>query len=233
MRRISTWRWLCFGPPASPESPAAVNYLAHALLAQPDPGALIGNLAGDHVKGPLASQALHPRVAAGVRRHRRVDALTDAHPAYGASLVRFPRGERRYAGIALDIAFDYFLVRHWARFSAQPLEPFRQHVYRVIHRYPHWLPPAFATLGPAWADAQWLRAYETLDGVAAVLERLAARRRRPLPVTALLQTVAQEEAPLEAAFLRVFGDVRATLEAEDTQDPLAHSDQPAPGREER
>ena len=196
-----------------------MNYLAHALLAQPDPGALIGNLAGDHVKGPLAGQALHPRVAAGVRRHRRVDALTDAHAAYGEALGVFPAGERRFAGVALDIAFDYFLCRHWSRFAVQPLEPFRQSVYRVIHDYRPWLPSGFAQLGPAWADAQWLRAYETLDGVAAVLARLAERRRRPLPVTALMGTVTTEEALLEACFLSVFADVRATITAAEAQAP--------------
>lgn len=190
-----------------------MNYLAHALLAQPDPGALIGNLAGDHVKGPLHAQALHPRVAAGVQRHRRVDALTDAHPDYGAALAVFPAGERRFAGIALDIAFDYFLCRHWSRFAQGPLEPFRQDVYRVIREHREWLPAGFATLGPAWAEAEWLRAYETLDGVAAVLERLAARRRRPLPVDALLRTVAREEAVLEARFFRVFGDVQQAVTA--------------------
>jgi len=196
-----------------------VNYLAHALLAQPDPGALIGNVAGDHVKGPLAGQALHPRVAAGVRRHRRVDALTDTHDAYGEALVVFPAGERRFAGVALDIAFDYFLCRHWSRFAAEPLEPFRQAVYRVIRDYRPWLPAGFASLGPAWADAQWLRTYETLEGVAAVLERLAERRRRPLPVAALVDTVAREEARLEACFLAVFADVQAAVDAEGVQAP--------------
>jgi len=202
-----------------------MNYLAHALLAQPDPGALLGNLAGDHVKGRLETQDLHPRVAAGVRRHRQVDVLTDAHPAYGAALALFPTGERRFAGVVLDIAFDYFLGRHWQRFAALPLEPFRQEVYRVIRVYRRWLPPGFATLGPAWADAEWLRAYETLDGVAAVLERLAERRRRPLPVRALVDTVARQEATLEASFLEVFAEVQAAVAAGAASGP-AHLPRP-------
>jgi acyl carrier protein phosphodiesterase len=204
-----------------------VNYLAHALLAQPDPGALIGNLAGDHVKGPLEGQALHPRVAAGVRRHRRVDALTDAHDAYGEALAVFPPGERRFAGVALDIAFDYFLCRHWDRFAARPLEPFRQAVYGVIRDYDPWLPPGFAKLGPAWADAQWLSAYETLGGVAAVLERLAERRRRPLPVAELVATLGREERVMEGCFLSVFGDVQRALQAGDERRPAA-AGQPGP-----
>ncbi|MHA7816968.1 MAG: acyl carrier protein phosphodiesterase [Pseudohaliea sp.] len=188
-----------------------MNYLAHALLAQPDAGALIGNLAGDHVKGPLAGQALHPRVAAGVRRHRRVDALTDAHPAYRSALRVFPAGERRYAGVALDIAFDYYLARHWSRYAEEPLEAFRQRVYRVLRTHDRWLPPAFAPLGRAWADAEWLRAYETRSGMEAVLARLARRRRRELPVAALIVTLAREDAALEAAFQVVFPAVRAAV----------------------
>ncbi|HBO12115.1 MAG TPA: hypothetical protein DD491_04950, partial [Halieaceae bacterium] len=92
-------------------------------------------------------------------------------------------------------------------------------VYRVIRDYRPWLPAGFASLGPAWADAQWLRTYETLEGVAAVLERLAERRRRPLPVAALVDTVAREEARLEACFLAVFADVQAAVDAEGVQAP--------------
>ena len=210
-----------------------MNYLAHALLAQPDPGALIGNLAGDHVKGPLETQDLHPRVAAGIRRHRRVDALTDAHPAYREARAIFPAGERRFAGIAVDVVFDYFLVRHWDHFALRPLEPFRQHVYRTIHVYRQWLPRGFATLAPVWATAEWLRAYETLEGVAAVLVRLAERRQRPLPVQALVATVKRAEELLDERFLTVFGDVQSALAAGDTQAPARRGDQAASGRRER
>lgn len=194
-----------------PDASYPVNYLAHALLSQPDDAALLGNLAGDHVKGPLGGQPLHPRVAAGVRRHRRVDALTDAQPAYRRALARFPAGQRRFAGVALDIVFDHFLCGHWARFSAVPLAAFRGEVYRVIHAHPHWLPPGFAAFAPAWAEARWLEACETLDGVDAVLARLAARRRRPLPRRPLMATLREEQGVLEAAFLDVFPAVRAAL----------------------
>lgn len=189
----------------------AVNYLAHALLSQRDPGALIGNLAGDHVKGPLDLHSLHPRVAAGVLRHRRVDVITDSHPVYRSAITNFPAGERRFASIALDIAFDRYLVRHWHRVCSDPIRVFRQRVYRVIREYPGLLPPAFAIVAPRWADADWLSAYDTLDGVRAVLEHIALKRLQSLPAGALIETLTREESTLEAAFLRVFTDVRSQL----------------------
>lgn len=54
-----------------------MNYLAHALLAEPYSLSIIGNIAGDLVKGPLHQHRLHPRVAQGVRRHRSVDAVVE------------------------------------------------------------------------------------------------------------------------------------------------------------
>jgi acyl carrier protein phosphodiesterase len=188
-----------------------VNDLAHALLSQPDPSALIGNVTGDYVKGPLHAQALHPRVLAGVRRHRRVDALTDAHPAYRRALARFPTGERRFAGIALDLAFDYFLISNWSNFTAVPFRAFRQRVYRSLGAYPERLPPRFAGMARRWVDADWLCACASLDGVSAVLMRLAVRRGRPMPVAALMGTLYCEQEELEADFLQVFSDVAASL----------------------
>ncbi len=92
-----------------------MNYLAHALLAEPHRYSIIGNIAGDLVKGRLDDHPLHPRVADGVRRHRRVDALTDAHPAYRSSVAAFSPKYRRVAPIVLDVLFDHFLFTAWGR----------------------------------------------------------------------------------------------------------------------
>jgi len=109
-----------------------MNYLAHALLAEPYAHSVLGNLAGDLVKGPLSAHRLHPRVADGVRRHRRIDALTDAHAQSHALRQLFERSQRRYAPIVQDVVFDFFLTRHWERFCSIDRRAFTKDVYRVL-----------------------------------------------------------------------------------------------------
>lgn len=184
-----------------------MNYLAHALLSQPDEAALIGNIAGDHVKGRLEGRELHQGVLSGLRRHRAVDALSDRHPAAQAPRALFPQGQRRYAGILLDVYFDHLLTRHWSQFSAWSLPEFQAHVYRVITAQRDWLPDGFARVGPAWADAGWLSAYESIDGVVAVLERMATRRQSAQPLRQLLDPLLANEAQVEKAFLKLFPDL--------------------------
>jgi acyl carrier protein phosphodiesterase len=189
-----------------------LNYLAHALLAEPHRFSIIGNVAGDLVKGRLDDHGLHPRVADGVRRHRRVDALTDANPRYRASVAAFPPQYRRVAPMVLDVMFDHFLFTDWAAHSGQDRDAFIDGVYAVLTERGAPLPEGLARRAPTWVQADWLRAYAHMDGVAAVLARLAQRARRPLPILAALQEVQRSEDTLRSAFTAVFRDVRHAVD---------------------
>ncbi|EED30917.1 putative acyl carrier protein phosphodiesterase [gamma proteobacterium NOR5-3] len=188
-----------------------MNYLAHALLAEPYAHSLIGNIAGDLVKGPLAKHDLHPRVADGVRRHRRVDSLTDSHNSYLALKGRFPQGQRRYAGLVLDVLFDHYLVRHWQRYSHWSRDAFLDGTYRILNDNPLLLPAPLAAVSSRWVDADWLRVYDTREGVAAVLARLSQRLSRPVDLVALLQMTDESDAEFERGFLEVFTDVQRAI----------------------
>ncbi|MEE4277764.1 MAG: ACP phosphodiesterase [Halieaceae bacterium] len=196
---------------AAPGS-ARINYLAHALLAEPHAYSVIGNVAGDLVKGRIEDHRLHPRVADGVRRHRRVDALTDAHPRYRALVSAFPVRYRRVAPIVLDVLFDHYLSRLWTRVTAIDRDDFIDGVYAVLTQHGAPLPETLAERAPVWVAADWLRAYGSLEGVEAVLGRLGARARRPLPLLAAYEAACALEDELQAGFIEVFGDVRAALQ---------------------
>lgn len=189
-----------------------MNYLAHALLAEPHPYSIAGNIAGDLVKGPLTEHDLHPRIADGLRRHRRVDALTDSHPRYRALRALFPDAQRRLAPIVLDVLFDHFLTQHWSAFSDWPRDAFIDGVYRVLCSSGVPLPKELAAVAPRWVAADWLRVYESRDGVAAVIDRLARRASRPLPLPQVLQSAWHREDELHIAFFDVFHDVRSQLD---------------------
>ncbi|MGZ7081297.1 MAG: ACP phosphodiesterase, partial [Thermoanaerobaculia bacterium] len=56
-----------------------MNYLAHLFLAGDSAESMIGNLAGDFVKGVLHDR-FPPAITAGIVMHRKIDAFTDSHP---------------------------------------------------------------------------------------------------------------------------------------------------------
>jgi acyl carrier protein phosphodiesterase len=189
-----------------------VNYLAHAALAEDSPHSLIGNLAGDHVKGPLGGHALHPEVAAGVRRHRMVDGLTDRHPTYVRLRERFPRAHRRYAGIVLDVLFDHFLSDDWEYLRGGDRDAFIDRAYGMLGTHHHLVPEPFAAMLPHWIAADWLRVYASLEGLDAVFRRLAGRLREPTALHAAWAAVRDERETLRGGFRDIFVDVRTAVE---------------------
>lgn len=187
-----------------------MNHLAHALLADDgDPESLIGNIAGDYIKGPLAQHALAPGVARGVRHHRRVDAFTDAHPVTTGLRAAFPAGRRRFAGIALDVSFDHFLARHWHRFSALPRETFIVGVYAQLERHRAQLPAPFDQLAPRLIAADWLSRCEDLDGVEGALAAIGRRSRHRDRLLRTREDIEANYRRIEAGFLELFPEVLA------------------------
>ncbi|MEM7690909.1 MAG: ACP phosphodiesterase [Pseudomonadota bacterium] len=193
-----------------------MNFLAHALLSEPFAHSLIGNLAGDFVKGSLAASSLHPRVVDGVRRHRRIDVLTDGHEGYGALRSLFPQVRRRYAGPVLDVILDYYLWRNWAHCSTWNREDFVEEVYRTLEQSTALMPPLFARAFPRLRSADWLRAGTSLAGLERSLTRMGSRLRRPVRLQDDLPELIAESS-LESEMLRTFLSIQGQIE--DARDP--------------
>ena len=93
-----------------------MNYLAHLYLADNTPESWVGAMLGDFVKGAIKDKYA-PIIQYNIELHRRIDAYTDAHPIVRAAKPLIASERRRFAGILLDIFYDHYLAKHWARFS--------------------------------------------------------------------------------------------------------------------
>lgn len=188
-----------------------MNHLAHVLLSTPAPAQRLGNLFGDAVRGPLRAQDLPAGVIEGVRRHRRIDAMTDRHPESTRLRALFPSSLRRYAGIILDVAFDHHLTRTWPTFCDVSRESFTLEVYGIMHRYPSLLPDRVRPLAPRMIAHDFLNRCETVDGVMAVLSHIDARLSRGFDLCATRRALEDLDAALEEGFRCVFADVHHEL----------------------
>jgi acyl carrier protein phosphodiesterase len=185
-----------------------LNYLAHLFLADQTPESLIGNLAGDFVKGPIGER-FPPAIAAGIRHHRRVDAFTDAHPEVAAFRRVLIPDHGHYARVISDVFFDHFLARDFQRYAREPLEAFLRRVYALIDQHVDELPGRLRLVYPRMRDGAWLESYAAIDGIRLALKNLSYRlSRRPHLETATHHLV-DSRAELERRFHAFFPDAVA------------------------
>lgn len=187
-----------------------MNYLAHLFLADSTPESLIGNLAGDFVKGRIGDD-VPPTIAEGIRHHRRVDAFTDSHPSVAAFRRVLIPEHGHYARIIADVFFDHFLAVDFSRYSREPLDVFLAHVFAMIDPHTDELPGRLRVVYPRMRDDGWLSSYQTLEGIRMSLSGISHRlsRRPPLAPAVHLLADPDTRAELERLFHEFFPDVMA------------------------
>ena len=144
-----------------------MNFLAHCLLADQvgaGAGGLTGAVLGDFLKGGLDPNLPEP-VAAGVRLHRRVDALSNRLAGVGQSIARFPAPHRRYAPIYVDIIADHLLANTFANYCEEPLPTFSQRCYQAIDAHRSLFPAASSRFVDWMIETDLLSSYRSLDAV--------------------------------------------------------------------
>lgn len=154
-----------------------MNYLAHLYLAEDSPESLIGNLLGDFLKGQRAESYCN-EIQKGIQLHKQVDVYTDSHPVVRASKKLISSGNRRYAGIIIDVFYDHFLAKKWRNYSAVSLQEFSLNVYKILQNHESILPGTLKNALPNMICRNLLVSYAELQGINAALQRLSVRLKR-------------------------------------------------------
>ena len=184
-----------------------MNYLAHLHLGGSQPGALLGSLYGDFVKGPL--QGHWPAdVEAGIRLHRQIDVFTDSHPVVLQAKQRFPRERRRYAGILIDLFFDHCLAANWHDYADMPLDDFTSRFYRILREEAE-LPGSLALIAPRMAAQDWLGSYREFSVMEQVVAGMCRRLSRPEGLAGGAAELEQLYVPLQQDFHEFYPQLQA------------------------
>lgn len=184
-----------------------MNYLAHLHLGGAQPGALLGSLYGDFVKGPLGGR-WPADIEAGIRLHRQIDAFTDSHPLVLQAKQRFPRERRRYAGILIDLFFDHCLAAHWHEYADEPLQDFTARVYQVLREEPE-LPAKLALIVPRMAAQDWLGSYREFAVMEQVVAGMSRRLSRPEGLAGGVAELERLYVPLQQDFREFYPQLQA------------------------
>ncbi len=138
----------------------------------------MGNFMGDYVKGK--NYVVFPEmIKKGILIHRDIDTFTDMHPITRRSKQRIAPRYHKYAGIIIDIFYDHFLASMWTRFSTLSLQDFVNRTYDLLKRNYKLLPEAVKMWFPTFLENNWMMAYQTVDGIELVLERMSANTSLP------------------------------------------------------
>lgn len=185
-----------------------MNHLAHLFLASPGTESLIGNLAGDFVKGPLGDR-FTPAIRAGIAQHRCIDAFTDGHPDVAAIRRMLIPEHGHYSRVIADMFFDHFLALDFDRWAGEPLETFLSRTFAAIDPHEDALPGTLRQVYPHIRDGRWLESYRSVRSIEGALRNISHRfSRRPQLETAARHLV-ESRAELQRRFETFFPDVVA------------------------
>ena len=191
-----------------------MNLLAHLHLSDGHPaGVAAGNLLADFLRRCRA-EASDAEFAAGVRLHRAIDAFADADPVLRAARAGFAPPWRRWGGVLLDVACDFFLTRDWPRYSAVPL---RDHVaarLADIQRHLQVRPTPLRPLVERLRAEAWLTSYGTRAGLRIAFERVARRSPRAAVLRGAEREILRRQPELQAAFDDFYPRLRARFGSE-------------------
>jgi acyl carrier protein phosphodiesterase len=180
-----------------------MNYLAHLFLAERTAESLIGNLAGDFVRGPLGDR-FPPAIRDGIRHHRAIDAFTDSHPDAGAfRRVLHPRFGH-YAPVISDMFFDHFLATNWSDYATESLDEFLNEVFALIDPHVATLPGKLRFIYPRIRDDRWLTSYREVRGIHIALTNMSRRLSRQPDFSAASTYLVTRREELERHFARFF-----------------------------
>ena len=139
--------------------------------------------------------------------HRRIDTFTDAHAVVRASRTRISPGRRRFAGIMIDVFYDHFLARDWARYCPEQLQGFSDRVYALLSEHRAILPERLQRIAPHMQQLDWLGSYRHVESIHSALDRMGQRLSRENRLLGAGAELDVNYTALEADFRTFFPDV--------------------------
>lgn len=183
-----------------------MNFLAHLWLAERTRTSPAGAILGDRLRGRIPAD-LPPALALAIRLHRRVDAQTDRHPLIQTARGRFAGGERRYAGIVLDMVCDHLLAQRWSEFSTEALPEFAHRAALAVTDDPAWPQHAASRTADAEDFRRLLLSYVEPDGIDRAFVRIGGRMSRPQALLEAARRWTEHATDLNPDFPRLLSDL--------------------------
>lgn len=167
---------------------------------------MIGNFLGDFIKNkdlPGFSSAIQR----GIQLHRLIDTYTDNHPVVRQGIHRLHKRHGKYAGVVIDIFYDYILANNWSNYGPGTLNEFTQSAYEILEKHLPVMPERLHTIVPRMINDNWLVRYGKEEGIAYTFSRLKRRVSKPEYFEDVLLSLRENEALLTDEFAQFYPDI--------------------------
>ena len=154
-----------------------MNFLAHIYLSGDNDLMKIGNFMADGIHGKNFDD-FPMEIQKGIILHRAIDTFTDSHPIFRQSTKRLHPNHHHYSGIIVDIFYDHFLAKNWSNYSDETLANFTERFYQSLRDNYDALTPKTQKMVPYLIEQNWLMSYQTIEGIAIILEKMDNRMKR-------------------------------------------------------
>lgn len=193
-----------------------MNYLAHLLLAKQGQGSAIGSLLADFTRIPSSRLSLHfeEEIASAIILHRRIDSFTDSHSDVASACHHLFRKYRHWSRVIIDIAFDYFLSKHWSSYSDFPFDDFIRQSYSYLRDLPPGMPVRYQRFTQRLISHDALRAYCGIEQLKIVFDRLQNRINSTVLISGAWEDIVEHHEAIEYHFHSFFPQVISFADGE-------------------
>ncbi|NKC00577.1 MAG: DUF479 domain-containing protein [Pseudomonadales bacterium] len=203
-----------------------MNFLAHTALAldaggvwacqdEEIEGLLAGAIIGDFVKGRIPEDWPDP-LRAGVALHRKIDALSNLHPAIQTACRTYPDDLRRFAPIFLDLLADHSLARSWSDYYDVEIGGLTKACYEATdsynRRHKDGAVSANATRFVAYMqDVDLLANYNDWHHIEQGIRSVVRRLKKDLDLTHVLTHCAERVGETDVLLQQLYPDLRSAF----------------------
>lgn len=151
-----------------------MNFLAHIHLSGPNDDFKIGNFIADTVRTKDLPRFTRD-IQLGIQLHWAIDEFTDHHAVVKESKALLYDEHHKYGAVLVDIFYDHYLARDWAKHSDEDLGEFVEHFYKLLKDRQNELPIRINHMRPYMVKYNWLYNYQYLEGIERVLDGMSRR----------------------------------------------------------
>jgi len=187
-----------------------VNFLAHLHLTHPHVQYSVGNYLGDFIKVNEIKN-LPVEMQQGVEIHRLIDRETDAHKSTVEVRKVLHQHFGKYAGVALDIYYDYFLANHWSSFNDVLLEDFAQRQYKILEENKKWFPQKANRFFGYLVEYNILVSYRSKPGLQRVFNGMDRRASFTTGFENCIEVLEQHQHQLDDAFQQLYPSLQQAI----------------------
>ncbi len=188
-----------------------MNFLAHIYLSGNNDLIKIGNFIADGIRGHDYEQ-FPIDVQKGILIHRAIDTFTDAHPIFRKSKHRLHEAYGHYSGVIMDIFYDHFLAKNWAKYSDEKLEEYAERFYQSLRDNYDWLNSKTQAMMPSMIGRNWLASYATVEGIGMILFQMDHRTKNRVSMQNAVNELQEYYSEFETEFTTFFEELRAHVQ---------------------